>query len=164
MDRLTALPAWTRVVYEPAAQDELIRQVFENLLEPGQIERLALSNDFENASTLVHAHLSALAASMKHPDYREEQEVRLIAYLHERRHPEHRPGSRGVTPFVRMIAISEEFANNTRSKAKLPITAVQVGPPNGETQEQRQAGAKSLLASRGYSADLVANSPIPFLP
>ncbi|WZH38209.1 MAG: DUF2971 domain-containing protein [Microbacterium enclense] len=163
--QLTRLPSWVRVAYKPSKQDELIRRFFEKLsLDVGHVGRLLQQDDVKNARTLIEATIAGLAAMMKHPAYREEREVRLIAYLPSNRHPGHYPAQRGVVPFVRMIATDDPFPlNNTRPYRQLPIKEVRVGPPQGQTERQRRLGAQSLLRAHGFNAP-VKGSGIPFIP
>lgn len=161
---LTLLPTWVRVAYKQDQQDEVISKTFEWLaMKVGPVGRLLAANDDVNATTLVEAYVAALAASMKHPAYREEREVRLIAYLPENRRPLHHPAARGVVPFVRIMATTDPDLSEQRPFRALPIREVRVGPPQGASERQRKLGAKSLLRAYGFDAH-VKGSQIPFIP
>lgn len=161
---LTLLPTWVRVAYKQGEQDEVIGATFKWLaMKVGPVGRLLAANDDLNATTLVKAYVAALAASMKHPAYREEREVRLIAYLPENRRPGHHPAARGVVPFIRIMATPDPDLSEQRPFQPLPIREVRVGPPQGVSERQRRLGAESLLRTYGFGAE-VKGSQIPFIP
>lgn len=163
-DSLTLLPTWVRVAYKRNQQDEYIRRTFEWLaMEESPVGRLLATSDSPNATTLIEAYIAALVASMKHPAYREEREVRLIAYLPEQRRPLHHAASRGVVPYVRIMATADPNLDEQRHFKPLPLREVRVGPPQGASERQRMLGAKSLLRAHNFSIP-VKGSRIPFIP
>lgn len=164
--RLTKYPAWTRVAYSASEQDRLIERVFAFLLSPTSIiGTVHTSGNVRGTVLLVRGYINALAASMKHPECREEKEVRLIVSLSSKRSPLHPATARGVVPYVRVMATTDPFLRATRYFRPLPIREVRVGSPDGASEAQRIAGVSSLLAANGYEGRVPVNgSGIPFLP
>lgn len=163
-DSLTLLPTWVRVAYKPDQQDAYIRKTVEWLASvEGPVGRLLAARDDRNAAVLVEAYVAALVASMKHPAYREEREVRLITYLPRERLSLHYPSSRGVVPYVRIMATTDPNLTSKREFKPLPIREVRVGPPQGASERQRMLGVESLLRTHAFSVP-VKGSKIPFIP
>lgn len=147
---------WVEVVYDPAEQDQRIRRVLESLGER-LIGHLIQRGQLQVAGEFVGGTLVALAASMKDPAFASEQEVRLISYLPQGQTPSHRATARGVIPYLEIGGKSEKgqwiFDGHSElpaSDGQLPITAVRVGPPEGESERQRIIGVTSALRANGY--------------
>lgn len=157
------LPQWVTVEYEPETQDARIARVLADI----GTERLGnvLRWHPGEANRIIRGILASLAASMKDPAYAEEREVRLIVHLPDGHKPHHRGSSRGVIPFVKIVnkpMFGWELAGADRQEG-LPILEVRVGPPDGESEQQRIVGVESLLWAHGVEAP-VNGSTIKYLP
>lgn len=158
-------PEWVQVRYKPAEQDELIRSVFEMLLNPKkQMGQIVNSSDQAAAVVVVRAYLAGLAAVLKHPSFVKEDEVRLIVQRPEGVRPEFRPSRRGPVPYLTLGRAPFGNAQSPTVFTPLPVGEVLVGPPTGDAMEQRVRGTETLLESTGRAGIPVNRSAIPFLP
>lgn len=158
-------PEWVQVRYKPAEQDELIRSVFELLLNPKkQMGQIVNSTDQAAAVVVVRAHLAGLAAVLKHPSFEKEDEVRLIVQRPEGVRPEFRPSRRGPVPYLTLGHAPLGNAQSPTAFTPLPVGEVLVGPPTGDAMEQRVRGTETLLESTGRAGIPVNRSELPYLP
>ncbi|MEZ3162251.1 DUF2971 domain-containing protein [Microbacterium sp. BWT-B31] len=163
-----ALPLWLEVVYEREDQDAYIRELLDELVSQDKLISQAIRHDHEPAS-LLEQNLSMLVAALKHPAFRAESEVRVVVMKQESTTTHYRPTARGIVPFVKLHGtISDpekglQAAIAGTSPLPLPITAVHVGPPQGDSERRRVASMREFLRSRGYDVE-VDGAGIPYLP
>jgi len=158
-------PEWVKVRYKPQEQDELIRAVFELLLDPSkQMGSIVNSGDQAAAVVVVQAHLAGLAATLKHPSFEKEDEVRLIVQRPAGVTPSFRPSRRGPVPYLTLGCAALGNAQSPTVFSRLPVREVLVGPPSGDAMEQRVRGTRMLLDSMGRTGTPVNMSELPYLP
>jgi hypothetical protein len=158
-------PEWVKVRYKPAEQDELIRSVFDLLLDPTkQMGMIANSEDQPAAVLVVQSHLAGLATALKHPSFEKEDEVRLIVQRPSSVVPDFRSSRRGPVPYLTLGHAPLGNAQSPTVFAPLPVSDVLVGPPTGDAMEQRVRGTRTLLDATGRTCVPVNRSDIPFLP
>ena len=158
-------PEWVKVRYRPAEQDELIRSVFQQLLDPTkQMGQIVNSDDQTAAVIVVRAHLAGLAAALKHPSFEKEDEVRLILQRPDGVTPQFRPSRRGPVPYLTLGHAPLGNAQSPTVFTPLPVSEVLVGPPSGDAMEQRVRGTRTLLDAMGRARVPVNGSELPYLP
>lgn len=161
----TLQPVWVRVLYEEALQAKRIESALAYITnEATLIGRLVATDGMEDAAVLIRANLAALAATMKDDAFAAEKEVRLVAYLPKAVTASHRATLRGVVPYVELHAIRTVPFSDHPPKVSLPIQEVRVGPPTGQSEDQRKAGVRSLLKAAGLGGIPVSGAGIPYLP
>jgi hypothetical protein len=158
-------PAWVKVAYEPEEQDSLIESVFAYILDQTSLVGRAVgSDDATAAHQLVSGLLSGLAAVLKHPSFKDEKEVRLVAFRPDGVVPSFRGTTRGVIPYLTVATAVFPNLLHPAPSSPLPINSIRVGPPHGVAMEQRVRGVRILLDTTGRSDVPVNRSDIPFIP
>lgn len=158
-------PTWVKVAYTPTQQRDLISGVFDYLLDENKlVGRVAATEDDESTELLVRGLVSGLAAAIKNPKFESEQEVRMIAFPHERIRPSLRGSDRGLIPYLKIEASTFGVASPRPTVVNLPIREVWVGPPRGEAMQQRIRTVRIGLDSSGRRDVKVRGSEIPFIP
>ena len=158
-------PSWVKVAYGKQAQDDLIRGVFDYLLDDSTlVGRIAATDDAQATVALARALLSGLATALKDPSFVDEREVRLIAFPHETVIPKFRSTVRGVVPYLEIETATFPNLAYPPTFHRMPIEDVWVGPPRGEAMEQRARTVRILLNSTGRKSVPVNESKIPFIP
>lgn len=162
------LPLWLEVLYDADEQDAYITSVLDQLAAQGRLISQAIQHNHEPAP-LLEQNLSMLVATLKHSAFLAESEVRVVVVKQESTSIHYRPTARGIVPFVKLrgtLSDSDEglhAATAASGPLPLPITAVHVGPPQGESERRRIASMRDFLRSRGYDVE-VDGAGIPYLP
>lgn len=164
----STLPLWLDVVYDPEEQDAHIGSVLDELVKPERLLSEAIVHQMEPES-LVEQNLSMLIAALKHPGFRAEDEVRLVARPRPTTSIWYRPTPRGIVPYVRFFGTESgedggfQISSDPSSKLPLPIKEVRVGPPQGDSETRRVSSMREFLRAHGYNID-VGGAGIPYLP
>lgn len=158
-------PQWVEVAYNSEEQDSIIREQFDYILDSRSvIGRLIAGEDPKTGVVLVSGLLSGLAAALKHPSFKEEREVRLIAFRPTDVIPRFRPSSRGPVPYIQLVPSIWPSVIEPPRLERLAVDAVRIGPPQGEAAAQRERGVRALLDATGRTRTQILHSQIPFLP
>jgi hypothetical protein len=164
----SALPLWLEVLYDVRAQDEYIGTIFDDLVAPTGLLTQAIVHDAD-PMLLAKQNLSMLIASLKHPGFQAENEVRFITVRGQGSKVRYRPTSRGVVPFVKLFGTTRNetdgvvYSTDAAEKIRLPITEVHVGPPQGASEVRRVASMRDFLIANGYDVH-VQGAGLPYLP
>jgi len=155
---------WARVLYERDEQESLLVDGL-SLLAHVPDELVGKGSMRVGFAAGV---LSSLVILCKHPSFRDEKEVRMIAAVPEG-HPaiRFRPGRFGVTPYVRIVqvppgvdAMGPMFWRGVARQGKLPIAAVNVGPtPHAASAAD---GMKQLLLANRLGAIPLSRTDAPY--
>ncbi|MBH0115255.1 DUF2971 domain-containing protein [Salinibacterium sp. NG253] len=167
-DKGEHLPAWLTVIYDYSAQEAHITRLFDQLVESqGQIASALQADQF--AQELLFQNLAMLVASLKHPAYAAEKEVRFVVTRKPDDTLAFRPSQRGIVPYQRLggtINLSNGkigLPDDPSKPLRLPIQAIYVGPPQGESEIRRIRSMSDFAAAQGYEVD-VLGAGIPYLP
>lgn len=156
--------SWAKVLYEHAEQEALLLRGLSALANvPDElVGKRSMSVEF------AAGFLSSLTILCKHPSFRDEKEVRMIASVPEG-HPsiKFRPGRFGVTPYVRIVqpppgvdGIGAMFWRGVARQGQLPISAVNVGPsPHAESAAD---GMRQLLVANRLGSIPLGRTDTPF--
>lgn len=162
--RSTLPPRWMKVVYSPAEQTTLAEEAL------GFVAHKAPRN-LEDSPALKFIveedafYLTGIAACLKHPSFKDEQEVRVLLDASEARSSvEFRPGPYGVTPYVQAvfgdIVVNEGGTPvGVASRKLLPLRSVMVGPSSHP--EAAIGGLRVLVGALGVDASIEC-SAAPF--
>ena len=162
------LPLWLEVLYEPAEQAKYISTILDELVADDGLIAGAIESD-QGAALLVEQNLSMLAATLKHPAFQAENEVRYVVAQQPSTVARFRPTARGVVPYVVLRGTTSDpergiqFSSDPAAPLPLPIVGVRVGPPQGESELRRVTSMKRFLLARGYDV-AVEGAGIPYLP
>lgn len=156
--------SWAKVLYEPNEQEALLLQGLSLLANtPDELIGVGMMHPGSAAGVL-----SALTLLCKHPSFRDEREVRMIASVPEG-HPavQFRPGRFGVTPYVRIVqlptgveGVSPMLWRGVARQGRLPIAAVNVGPsPHAESAAD---GMRQLLVANHLGSIPLGRTDTPY--
>lgn len=165
-----ALPLWHKVIYRPGAQEKHIRLILDELVAPeGMIARAIVEPDYVGPDVLAVQNLAMLAATLKHPGFRAEREVRFLAFREQETRVHFRPTPRGIVPYVKLFGTTMDekegvqYSTSLDDKIRLPITGARVGPPQGESERRRAASMREFLLAHDCDIE-VSGAGIPYLP
>jgi hypothetical protein len=155
---ITLRNGWRPVQYEAGQQLEIIDQLFDVLASSSEAAPETSFNDEDDAAmfnAVVIAQITSVAAFLKHPDFAEENEVRLLGAL-DITNPavNTRVSDLGMTAFVRA-----EPATVNEGGTFLQSLTIGPGTPDPVAAE---AGARLALTRHGYSSVPVDIANIPF--
>ncbi|MCZ4302202.1 DUF2971 domain-containing protein [Microbacterium oxydans] len=165
-----ALPLWHKVIYKSAAQETHIRRILDQMVDPeGMIARATAEEAYVGAGVLAMQNLAMLAATLKHPGFQAEREVRFLAFREEETRVHFRPTPRGIVPYVKLFGTEMDetegvqYSTSLDDKIRLPIVGARVGPPQGESEQRRAAAMHEFLHAHDYDVE-VQGAGIPYLP
>lgn len=163
-----ALPLWLDVLYDRDEQDAHIAALLNELVAPEGLLTQAIRFETQ-AMELAEQNLAMLVASLKHPGFKAEDEVRFVTVKESDTEVHYRPSPRGIVPYVRLLGTEQsetegvQYSTSAVDKIRLPIAGVRVGPPEGLSESRRVASMREFLQANGYAVD-VAGAGIPYLP
>ena len=156
--------SWAKVLYERAEQEGLLLKGLSTLANvPDElVDRRSMRVEY------AAGFLSSLTILCKHPSFRDEKEVRMIASVPEG-HPsiKFRPGRFGVTPYVRIVqpppgveSTGPMFWRGVARQGRLPVSAVNVGPsPHADSAAD---GMRQLLVANRLGSIPLGHADTPF--
>lgn len=148
---------WLPVLYDPAQQRSLAQDTV----------AYALYNlEWGCPVDSVMTEIVFSAICMKHPSFKDEEEVRYVTQVYEENAVQFRGGKYGITPYVRLTAPQDGGINEQGtilcvhgSCDSLPIVELNVGP--GKMADSARRGAEKLLRHCGFSEVSVSSDESP---
>jgi hypothetical protein len=169
-DRMT-FPVWMDVIYLETDQRAAASQIFQDLVVQGDslIDDAMRAGKDPDDDLLMR--LGNFAATLKHPAFAVEQEVRLIVDRDRFARPEFHPGRFGILPYIEVGQGSaspgsngQGFAltNERRNLRPLSISSIACGPGEDFGRDRRRRVAEALATRHGYDIPVTA-SQIPLV-
>jgi hypothetical protein len=165
-----SLPIWMDVIYLEEVQRTAILDVFQELVAGEESTLGRAARDGSDQSEFVLKILGTLAATLKHPAFAAEEEVRLLVDRFEMTRTEFYAGRSGIVPYVEVAGPQAAGPNlpnysviaEREALEPLPIVELVCGPGEdfGRLRRQRVAGA--LLKRHGHAVTVDA-SMIPLV-
>lgn len=153
---------WQSVVYDEAAQKQMVLEVFESLKTSVKKE---IDSKARGESRIFMHQWFALDSlyHIKHHGFQDEQESRILTEVHPSwKFVLYRPGPFGLVPYVELgIPQKNEFAPDGKQKMDLlPIRSISIGPT--PYRDEAKASLQQFLDFYGYHDVEVYTSEIPY--
>jgi len=157
---------WRKVLYQAPQKASLAAEFISRLADLGNSPPSERWNEALVTAYAAPAYGAAISR-MKHPGFKDEREVRLVAGAAAAERFYHfRAGAYGPTPYVKLtgsptpLSVSGYVDYAQSQVEKLPIEEIRIGPtPHADAAEE---GLRSALTRYGYKHVRVERSDLPF--
>jgi hypothetical protein len=162
---LISRPVWMDVIYAKAAQEAAALRLLQTLVAPGDSLLDDAIDDGADPVNDLLLHLGTFVATLKHPAFAVEKEVRLIVDRSRHARPEFHAGRFGIVPFIEVgkphpnAEMTNLFPTHIeRSElAPLPVSAIMCGPGEEFGRERRRRVAAALMARHNFDVTVEAS-------